>query len=254
MNSVTKQQNFWQTLPTVQFLEHISILQDCKKLGKAALIVCNTGMGKTYNTDVFCKKNPEYTYRITVGDSYKLIDVIDELLELLEIECNFKTYAIKQKLRLITKRMQEISNDGGNPIIILDESENLKPQVLKMIKELYDAVNKYCAIVMIGTDQILDAILNRRSKNRQSVPQLWRRFKAGQRTLSPINKQRDFTPFFDKHKVDKGVRKLLMDMCDNYGELHDYLEPALREANRLGQPLTEDLYRTIYNLPKFKVA
>jgi DNA transposition AAA+ family ATPase len=245
---------FWQTVATTQFYEHINILQDCKSNCKAALIICNTGMGKTYNTDVFCKKNTEDTYRITVGDSYKLIDVIDELLELLEIRCDFKTYAVKQKLRLIAKCMKQIKEDGGNPIIILDESENLKPQVLKMIKELYDAVYQHCSIVMIGTDQILDGILNRRNKNRQSVPQLWRRFKAGTRTLTPINKERDFKPFFDKYVSDKGLRRLLIDMCDNYGELHDYLEPALREADAKGQPLTEELFRTIYNIPKFKVA
>jgi hypothetical protein len=39
-------------------------------------------------------------------------------------------------------------------------------------------------------------------------------------------------------------------MCTNYGELHDYLEPVLREADETEQPVTEALFRTYHNLPK----
>lgn len=51
--------------------------------------------------------------------------------------------------------------------------------------------------------------------------------------------------------TDKGLIKLIQTECDNYGELHDVLLPSMREAERLGEPLTENLVRKILNLPKY---
>lgn len=144
--------------------------------------------------------------------------------------------------------MKELKRSGHQPQIILDEAENLKLPVIKSLKAIYDFCNGYASITLIGTQQLIDDLIKMKKKNRGGVPQFYRRIKASIRNVSTAF---DFTPFFEKHNVEKPLRRLLVDLCENYGELHDYLEPALREADERDEPLTEELFRLIYNLPKY---
>jgi hypothetical protein len=239
----TQKYNGWVQVKTIQSKEILSELIDAKEHQLAKLLINATGNGKSYVTEMFKQAKPTHTYVITVGYSYKLVHVIDSILVALGIQRSWAKNMINEKLALITERLLEIIGKGGKPIIILDEAENLQPAVLKAIKELYDAIHLYCAIVLIGTDQILDQILNRRNKNRQSVPQLWRRFRAGTRNITPIDKVRDFRAFFQLYIPDQpNIQDLLIEKCDNYGELHDFLDPFLRYASDSNKPVTEELF------------
>jgi hypothetical protein len=86
-----------------------------------------------------------------------------------------------------------------------------------------------------------------RKKDKDGIPQLYRRIKFGIRTLPSID--RSFKQFLNGEISNAKVVTFLRQNCDNYGELHDVLVPALREADRTGQPLTENLIRTMLNLP-----
>jgi len=248
-----KNYNGWQDLQTFQSKEILSELMEAKSYQAAKLLISDTGAGKSNTIKLFKHAKPDHTYVITVGDSYRLVDVVHELMRLLDLHVQYKRdmHMIREKLSLIAEKLQEIRKKGGKPVIIIDEAENLKPQVLKMIKELYDAIIRYCSIVLIGTEQIMDSILNRKSKNRQSVPQLWRRFKAGTRYISKIDKARDFKPFFDLYiATEPDVQDILLDVCDNYGELHDYLDPVLRHCAEKNVELSEKTFRLFHKLPK----
>ena len=250
-----KQYNGWKQLQTLQTKEVLTELLDAKENRKASLIIADTGLGKTYSVDLFEQKYKQHTYRITVGDSYKLVHVVSAILRKLEITQQFRHTHVNEKLELIATKLRQIKSSGGKPIIILDEAENLKPAVLKMIKELYDAIIKYCSIVLIGTEQILDSILNRKHKNRQSVPQLWRRFKAGVRYITPFEKVRDMKPFFQEYiPGEPDVQDILIEQCENYGELHDFLEPVLRYCQKNSKPFNEQTFRLYHKLPKLRKA
>jgi hypothetical protein len=85
--------------------------------------------------------------------------------------------------------------------------------------------------------------------NKNGAPQFYRRIKAG---IKHIPSDKNFKPFFEKMNVDdKGLRKLLNERCNNYGELHDYLEPVLKEADVKGQPVTESFFRLYHNMPNY---
>jgi len=249
----------WKTIATRQFVAQIAAIQGSKNACKTAMIIGSTGAGKTYNTNVFCNKEPLHTYRITVSSLYKLVDIINELTEKLDVNLQtidrFKmdTRSIKIRVDRIVAKLIDIKRNGGNPIIIFDEGENMEMGVLKMLKGLYDALNGHCGITVIGTEQLLNKLLNLRKRNRDAIPQLYRRFKAGMVMLPALNKQVDFLPFFEAFNVEPALRKLLTDICDNYGELYDYLEPSIREAQRLNKPLTEQLFRTINNISNNKM-
>ena len=102
-------------------------------------------------------------------------------------------------------------------------------------------------MVLIGTDQLNAHLDKLRKKNKDGIPQLYRRIKFGIRILPSID--RSFKQFLNGITSDVKVIAFLREHCDNYGELHDVLVPALREADRSGEPLTENLIRTMLNMP-----
>ena len=246
-------QQHWKNFLTLQCKEILSALEEAKENQKAIMIISPTGLGKTNSIKMFTEANPQDTFVVTVGDSFKLEHVIHSIamqVGAVVVPHGYKAVPHRDKLQAIADRLAEISIGGGQPVIILDEAENLKPSVLKTIKELYDAIIDYCGIVMIGTDQILDSLLNRRNKNRMSVPQLYRRFKAGIRNISALNKGRDFKPFFDTYISNlPGVQALLIERADNYGELHDFLEPVLRQCKTKNVQLTEERFCFFHKIP-----
>lgn len=247
----------WQDIATRQSRQIINELVDAKEQQKALLLISDTGLGKTNSIEIFMRKMGDATYCITVGASYKLHHVVNAIMEQLNIvNHRLKPLETYEKLKLIAAKLKEIQKEGRLPMIILDEAENLLPSILKMLKELYDAIYKYCSIVLIGTDQILDSMLNRRNKNRQSVPQLWSRFEAGCRYISPLEKGKDFKAFFDLYIPDEaGIQALLIEKCNNYRVLYNYLHPVLVKADKTGKPVTEELFRLVNKIhPKLKIA
>ncbi len=246
----------WKTLPVIQFKEMFTTLEAAKNEGKTAMIIGATGYTKSYSIDKFCNKYPEHTYRVTVSSLYKLPDIINELTELTGVDYTridfhrIQAYSLKVRVDAIIKKLKEINLQGDKPIIIFDEGENLEIAVLKMLKALYDALKDHCGIVLIGTEQLLTKLLNLKKRNREAIPQLYSRFKMGLKILTPIVKHRDFKPFFELYiPAEIGLQKLLIEKCDNYRELRDALEPALRKADLQEEPLTEKLFRIINNMP-----
>jgi hypothetical protein len=189
-----------------------------------------------------------HTYRITISSLYNLVDLVNELTEKTNAEANayvgasMHASSMKTRVDKIIDKLIEVKRAGGKPIIIIDEGENMEISLLKMFKALYDALKNHCAIVLIGTERLPNRMLNKngsaKGRNREALPELYRRFKAGHKNIAAID--RSYRLILDKYVDDKGLRKLLSEICNNYGELHDYLEPALREADMAGVPLTEN--------------
>lgn len=243
--NLTIKKDYWPIVQTRQFVEVVSSLESAKKSGRISVIICDTGGGKTYSVEKFTHNHRQHTYKITVSDAHKLKDILVELLDQLHVPVQYGNAA---KIMAIANRLKELKRNGYQPQIILDEAENLKLPVIKSLKALYDFCNGYASITLIGTQQLIDDLIKMKRKNRGGVPQFYRRIKACIRNVSTSF---DFTPFFEKHSVEKPLRRLLNELCENYGELHDYLEPALREADERDEPLTEDLFRLMYNMPKY---
>lgn len=244
---VTK--NYWKTRMTPQFQTIIEALTAAKEHGATRMITGPSGCGKSMAIDKFIKQNPLNTYRIIINDYYRLNDVINELMKLLNIDLTTigsmsKINSRSKKVRLdaVVSKLKEIRLQGGSPILVIDEGENMAIPMLKTIKALYDQLKDYCAIVLVGTHDMLDVMTRR-----PALYPLYRRFKAGHKQLARID---DTYSIFLTDIQDKALRKLLCQLCDNYGELHDYLEPAIREAALQEVPLTEQFFRIMYNMPK----
>lgn len=240
---------FWHIIPTEQFVSAITHLENAKEYERCGIIIGYTGSSKTTAVERFMKNHPVHTYLVTVNKLDTLPTIMERLLEAMGLNEKGRS---ANKLSRIIKHLQRLKHEGEKVIIILDEAENFKVSVFGMVKALYDGIINYASIMLIGTPELTDKMEKMKRADKDGMPQFCRRFKAGTLYLSPIDK-RCFVEFFEKVGIeDKDFRKLLLQEADNYGELHDYLEPALKEADRLNQPLTEDFFRLFYNMPKHK--
>jgi DNA transposition AAA+ family ATPase len=231
------EKEYWQTQPTAQTSAILANLEDAKKHHLTITLIGQTGSGKTYTANLFAAKNPLDTFIITAGSSDTLGDLIDKIIEELKIHATGRSKSTK--IRQIATSMRMLKNYGHTPMLIIDESEYLKQAALCAMKELYDNLKDYCSLVFIGTDQLVD--------NKSGIPQFHRRIKFGLRLLPNID--RSYTLFVNDIE-DRQLKRFILSNCGNYGELHDIIVPATREAERLGEPLTLDVVRKVLNLPE----
>lgn len=234
----------WTVRQTPQLLQMLSVLEDAKKFGYTNIIIGGTGTGKTFCTDIFVKQSPKEVFKITVGSMDTIGDLIDKLCESMRLNiAGSKT----KKINGIIKELQRMKLNGRQPAVIWDEAEYMKQATLCNVKEMHDHLHGKCALILIGTDQLKAKIERLKSKNSPGMPQFYRRVKYGIRELKPIDTR--FTEFLNGIE-DKKLVQFIQRECENYGELRDALLPAMREADRLGEPLTENLVRKVLNLPK----
>lgn len=232
--------NYWEIIQTPQMVGILAALEEARDYGRTITIVGETGSGKSYVVDLFMKKNPVATYKVTISNLDNIGDIINKLAEAMNMKLDNTSRS--SKLKEITMALLWMKYKGQKPLVIFDEAEYMNHVALCAIKSMYDLLNEICGIVMIGTEQILKNYDKLRNKNKVGIPQLYRRIKFGIRTLPAIDKK--YVEFL-KEIEDKDLKSWLKVNCENYGELHDVLEPAKREAERLGEPLSYELVMKI---------
>lgn len=233
-------------IDTLQFNQIYTELLDAKSNGRVKMILSPTGVGKTYAVDKFLKDQPSDSYKITLSSLYRLPDVLNDLCQMFNVDMS-RAFSHKTRLRAVTSRLQMKKINGGSPCIIFDEAENANPATLKMLKAFYDEASPYCSISLIGTQQLMAKLERMRIKDVEGMSQFYRRWKAGIREVSLIEKSRDFAPFLELVE-DKNLRVLLTSLADNYGELTAYIGYSLKEADRLNLPLTEQLFKELHGM------
>ena len=239
------EKNYWPMVETREFVQLINILERSKRDGNNATPICETGAGKTYTVDKFCMKNPDHTYKITASSLTTMVDILNELMRLLKIPIK-GSQALRLMDIIITCR--DIKRRGGRPMVIIDEAENLKATQLGLIKALYDGLQGYASLVLIGTPELIEKLAELERKKKQGIQQFRRRFNAGTKYITS-GKDR-LNVFYEFHGVGTQFRRLLNEVCTNYGELRDYLEPVLRYCDLNDKVFCEDEFRVYWDMPK----
>lgn len=237
---------YWRTVETPQFIEVIQTLENGKARGTAKMIIGETGCGKTYASDRFVKENPIHTYKITVSNQHKIRDVTGDIGEIMGVSM---PHTKASRMRAISSKLMDIRLQGGKPQIIIDEAENMTHGMIGLTKGIYDGIREWASLVIIGTEELVCKLdwMQKNPSKYEGIPQFRRRFKAGEVHLTPIDRNKHFEQFFADVQ-DAELCKLLRGLCGNYGELHDFLEPAMREAAEDGVILTDQYFRTMYNI------
>lgn len=232
---------------TTEFMTLIAKLERAKKYQVNGIFVAPTGRGKTVAVTNFKKKNPGHTYVITVDSLCTVRDIIHELAGMLGVHV---AGSQRMKQHTIIQKLRDLKLKGAKPVLIFDEGENMKLQTFQMLKGLYDGISKHCGIMLVGTKQMMDMLEKLKKRDKQGVPQFYRRFKAN--TCVMVGSRMGLEHFVKKYVKDLGLRALLYELCENYGEFHDYMVPVMREADKRGVPVTEELFRLVHDMPKYK--
>lgn len=234
---------YWSLIPTAQFQRVVATLEDARDFGYTSIIIGSTGSGKSYSLNLFRRQHPGDVFVVTVGNSDTINDLVNKTLD----ELGLPQQGTKsRKIQVIIRHLMSLRYQGYKPLLVFDESEYMKLASLCAMKELYDSLTGHCGLVMIGTEQLIRNLDKLRIKDKDGMPQFYRRVKFGIRQLPPVDKS--FKQFLNGYSNE--VKRFALAMCDNYGELHDLLVPALREADRTGQELNENFIRTILNMPR----
>ena len=233
---------YWKQVMTKQMRQIITALEVARDTRNMATIICPTGMGKTYCINMFKYSNPKDVFVVTINSLVKLHDVVNMLMDALGLALKGSKNV---RLMNILLKLREMKMAGLKPTIIFDEAENMGQPMIGLMKGLYDGLVGHATIVQIGTGQLKTKMEKAKNSNMDGGPQYYRRFKASIHLVSTVV---NFDPFFKELGVtDAKVQRLLERECENYGELHDYLEPVLREADLNEVTVTVDLIRTIHS-------
>lgn len=236
---VTKK--YWELKQTPQMVAILAALEEAKNDGRTITIVGETGCGKSFTIEeLFMKKNPVACYKIVIGNLDNIGDIVDKLAEAIGLKLG--TMSRSAKLREVSLALLMMKYRRLKPLVIFDEAEYMTQKTLCAIKSMYDMLNGICGIVMVGTDQIIRNYDKLKNQNKTGIPQLYRRIKFGIKYIPNIDKR--YNEFLAEIE-DRELIKWLRSNCENYGELHDVLEPAKREAERLGEPLSYELVMKI---------
>lgn len=235
---------YWQTQPTAQTNAILAHLQAAKEQSSPLVLIGQTGCGKSFTTALFTAKNPHDTFMITAGSNDSIVDLIEKIRSCLNVSGSAMTKSAK--IRGIAEKLRSLTYQSHKPMLLIDEAEYLKQPALCAVKEIYDYVKDYCSIVLIGTDQLVTNIARLNKRDQSGIPQFHRRIKMGLRILPTIDRRYNL---FVNEIEDRELKKFLLYNCNNYGELHDIIVPAMREAERLSEPLSIGLVRRLLNLP-----
>lgn len=243
------EQSSWQHVQTTQFVDVITELVESKRTSCTRVIIGESGSGKTYSIDKFKVMYPVNTYVVKCFRRDSLNDLIRKIEQAMKLRegngsVSSRIDAIKVELWRKSKSCKD--QPDQQPILIFDESEALTSHAFSMLKALYDALDWHCGIVLIGTNDLLETMERGKKSQRPGMPQFMRRFKAGIRRLDNVADQ--YETFYRELGVPRDMQRIMTDLCDNFGELHDFYEPVARFAQDKGIPVTAEVFRMFHKL------
>lgn len=242
------EKSYWQHVDTYQYDQAIDKLEEAYRDRCFNTIIGETGVGKTYSVRKFIEAHALDSILVTVNNLDDIYSILSEIAR--QVGASIEGRRRSMWLRTVVAKIEQLSNEGRKLILIIDEGENTKVPGLKAYKALYDALvgdQKICGMALIATPELTRMVENLIKLDREGIKQFHRRMLAGITYLIPIDKL--FNEFLDAQGItDSGLRSLLVRLSHNYGELHDFLERAIRCADNDGVELTEDYFRIIYNI------
>ena len=152
---------------------------------------------------------------------------------------------IRERLTAVADRMRNVTSSGNKPVIIIDNAHKLRDDVLLMLETLYclteyDPSNRFCGIVISGTDVLKAHIdkMARRDKGafrefRRRIGYWQRMYRPSQKIIAEIAGYCGIT--------DKSALTYLVQYADDYGTLRSLIANALRAQENTQSQITGEL-------------
>lgn len=210
-------------LETDNYMIVSNILFEAKNYKEHRIIDGEKGTGKTTALKEFQRAFPQETFLITCSEDMNPKAFIVELANLVGSE----TTGDRRKIRIgIEKKIKNMSN----PIIMIDEAENLKPATYGSIKALYDGLQDYCGIVLCGANNYMETLRKKAMNKKGCFPQIYSRFSSEPGLLSTMTKD-DVKLFCEFNGIkEKETVNALYERCNDFRELDRSIKRKLRDS------------------------
>lgn len=150
------------------------------------VITYGAGFGKTATCRHYAATRP-HVFMVTVSPHTKTVHgLLTELAGVLELQ----VFNPAKLSRAIGQRLQKA---GDNPLLIVDEAQNLNDDAINQLRHYVD--NYGCGIALVGNSEIYGRYAKREDKTGPSYAQLKSRFGKRLRRETPI--QEDLMTFID---------------------------------------------------------
>lgn len=225
----------WGHFETINYQLIINTLEDARAGQIRRAIDGETGYGKTYAIRKNKRENPVCTYVVTCADDLSAKGFMLELAE----EVGIKAAGMSRpEIRKAVVR--KLSNDT-NPLLLIDEAENLKDGSYGAIKSMCDALEGRCGIVLIGANGYKKFLEKKADAGRGCFPQIYRRFKNGFTTLEGWVREDVEQVCNHLGITNRAVINFLFDRTRNMGDLETALTIIQRTSQKLKEPITLNL-------------
>ena len=227
----------WGHFETDNYAMITDVLNESRMYQTVMAIDGETGLGKTYAIQDYRRKNPNETYVIECAGDFTAKRFIVELCKVL----NLSHIGTTTDLRLSIVR--KLSNDN-NPLLIIDEAENLKDNTWHSIKKVMDDVasstNRKAGIVLFGANNFEEKMQRRAERMKEPFPQVHSRIKeGGYYNLFTMNYD-DKKNILDQLGISSlKVKKVLDTRCNNMRELYGAVTKLRREEKITRKPVDE---------------
>lgn len=170
------------------YLNIFGFLQECRENSEARIVDGAPGTGKSYTCKQYTLRHAQTTFMVTcAGD----LNEKRFMIEMAKAVCG-NIYSHNQWVlmnrpglrREVTIKLANISN----PLLIIDEAENLQDGSYGAIKAIYDELEGRCGFVLVGANDYIRTLEKKSSKwyDRSCVPQVYSRFRANPLKLESI--------------------------------------------------------------------
>ncbi len=139
----------WEVVETEFFKTFTTLLDDAKRNSFVYAVTAEAGSGKTFACKYFTSAHRN-VFHITCCEIWSLQAFLGELLKALGLERkanNNNNLCMMNEVISAIKKLE-------NPLIILDEADKLRPQILYSLISIYNELEDVCGIVICATPHL----------------------------------------------------------------------------------------------------
>jgi len=224
---------FRQHHNTDNFVACMNTFEDARETAMPWGLDGGTGDGKSYAAVQYQKENPKNTYIVRCDGDLTAKSFFVEAAHAVGIVNDGAAYNIRKNI------VQKLRNEE-DPLLIIDEAENLKDRAWESMKRIMDDLKGHCGIVFIGANSFEAMLEKKAAKLKGCFPQVVRRIREGGfKQLFKMTVE-DVEVIAKHYGVTKQTYvKALYDTCRNMGELTAMLERVMREHDHTGKSVDE---------------
>lgn len=205
---------------------------ECKLNAEQRIISGDKGMGKTFAARLFQKQYPNHTYLVTCATDQNPKQFMYEVARSIGLPTkhrNGSRYEVRVK---VCEHL--LAQEGSEPHLIIDETENASPAVIGAIKDIYDYKNLHerVAITVLGANDFLKMLREKaQRKVKHAFPQFISRFGAEPVELEPYSKD-EATAICKLFGItEREVIKELVNKSEDYRLLNDAIKRYLSDKD-----------------------